>query len=104
MAIVTNTHTGPLGLPTGQVLERNTPTPVSNWPAIRANPVVASWIRNGLLTSEDDPVRELYPGELPNGVVPAADEKDELIAKLADKGITKDRRSSVETLQKLLEG
>lgn len=95
MGIITNTHRDPLGLPSGQVLNPNTPTPVHNWAEIRKNAVVAAWLRAGLLTEQDAP-----PSAQSSQFVQP--DKTELMAKLDALGVHYDRRSGVAKLQALL--
>ena len=95
MGIITNTHRDPLGLPTGQVLNPHTPTPVHNWAEIRKNAVVAAWLRAGLLTEQDAP-----PSAQSSQF--AQPDKAELMEKLDALGVQYDRRSGVAKLQALL--
>ena len=95
MGIITNTHRDPLGLPSGQVLNPHTPTPVHNWAEIRKNAVVAAWLRAGLLTEQDAP-----PSAQSSQF--AQPDKAELMEKLDALGVQYDRRSGVAKLQALL--
>lgn len=101
MATITNNHQGPIGLPNGIVLAPGSKTLVPSWPDVAGNAVVKAWVRNKILAVE------AAPDALPD---PPADdrtgeqiEKDDLIAALADFGIEKTRRSSVESLRAALE-
>lgn len=95
MSIITNTHRDPLGLPTGQVLNPHTPTPVHNWAQLRKNAVVAAWLRAGLLKEQDLP-----PATETSKFVPP--DKGELMAKLDALKVAYDKRSGVAKLQALL--
>lgn len=94
MHIITNTHRDPLGLPTGQVLAPNTPTPVRGWDELKKNAVVAAWHRKGLL-KEDGPTDS-------QGSQFVQPDKAELQAKLDALGAKYDKRSGVAKLQSLL--
>lgn len=93
--IITNTHKDPLGLPTGQVLAPNTPTPVSNWDEIRKNAVVSAWVRSGLLKETGNPASD-------QGSKFVQPDKAELQAKLDALGVHYDKRAGVAKLQALL--
>lgn len=98
MAIITNTHKTEVGLPNGQLLKPGVPTNVPDWPEIGQNLVVKAWVRAKILVVEgqdEAPVKKVVQEEV-------LDETDQLIAELATYGINKNRRSSVETLQKVL--
>lgn len=95
MAIITNTHSAPLGLPTGQELAPNTPTPVHNWDEIKKNAVVAAWVRHGLLREEGEPAGTAASKFLPP-------DKSDLQAKLDALEVPYDKRSGVAKLQALL--
>jgi hypothetical protein len=41
---ITNSHTGPLGLPDGTILAPGIPTKVPNWEALKKNAVVQAWL------------------------------------------------------------
>ncbi len=93
--IITNKHKDPLGLPTGQALEPNTQTPVSNWDEIKKNAVVAAWLRAGLLEETGG----AGDGDGSKFVQP---DKAELQAKLDALGVQYDKRAGVAKLQALL--
>lgn len=88
---VTNNHSGPLGLPTGQELQPNVATPVHDWATIKQNAVVAAWLKAGILVE----------GEAQSNADDAPD-RDELIAKLAALGIKHHPNTGVAKLQTLL--
>lgn len=96
MAIITNNHKSPLGLPGGTVLAPGAKTPVHNWHAVKDNKVVAAWVKARILTVQD----EVAPVAAQKNAV--TDEKDEVLAALAERGIKKDRRSSLESLKAAL--
>ncbi len=50
---ITNTHKREIGLPNGQMIPPNTPTPVDDWDNIRKNAVVAAWLKAGILHEGD---------------------------------------------------
>lgn len=100
MAKITNTHKTEVGLPNGVFLKPGVSTNVPDWPEISQNLVVKAWVRAKILVVDDaKPVVEVKP-PLVNEVL---DEKDRLLAELLTYGIDKNRRSSVETLQELLD-
>ena len=88
---VTNNHSGPLGLPTGQELQPNVATPVHDWATIKQNAVVAAWLKAGILVE----------GEAQSNADDAPD-RDELIAKLAELGIKHHPNTGIVKLQALL--
>lgn len=96
MAIITNNHKSPLGLPGGTVLDPGVETPVHNWHAVKDNNVVAAWVKARILVVET----EIAPADESKGAL--TDEKDEVLAALAERGIKKDRRSSLESLKAAL--
>lgn len=51
---IINSHSGPLGLPNGQVLPVGGPTDVADWGAIKRNSCVAAWRDAGILSEADD--------------------------------------------------
>lgn len=52
MAVTLN-HTGPLGLPSGLVLRPGVATDVPGWFTLRNHPVVAHWLKVGVLSQSD---------------------------------------------------
>lgn len=109
MTNVTNTCKQPLGLPSGIVVPPGATVAVPSWEADAQNKVVKSWLRARVLVvggatppaPEPDPVEDASETttQQPED---ERDEKDILIAELAEYGITKNRRSSVETLRAAL--
>lgn len=93
--IITNQHSAPLGLPTGQVLDPGKPTQVRDWSGLKKNAVVAAWTRAGLLKEEDTAGDD-------RGSRFVQPDKAELHAKLDALGVTYDKRSGVAKLQALL--
>lgn len=96
MPNITNTGKRPRGLPNGHVLAVGASAFVQA--SILENETVKDWIERGILTTDAPKAETAEESE----VVEEGDEKDTLIAALAEYGITKDRRSSVESLQKAL--
>lgn len=123
MTNVTNTSKQPLGLPSGILVPPGATVAVPNWASDASNRVVQAWLRNGILRA-DAPAAKPDAGGKGGKAKPdaggdssdesedggegegegegEADEKGLLIAELAALGITKNRRSSVETLQAAL--
>lgn len=113
---VTNHYTGPLGVG-GVVIYPNTAAEVPNWEKVSKNGVVAKWLESGVLSvgkssKKDEPevvedvqLTEQEPEEATEEVnEPSEDEqKESLIAQLADLGVKADKRSSVEKLQEKLD-
>ncbi|CAL1778338.1 hypothetical protein BRC2024_HCTLARHO_CDS_0081 [Acinetobacter phage vB_AbaS_Silvergun] len=113
---VTNNYTGPLGVG-GVVIEPNASAEVPNWEKVSKNGVVAKWLESGVLSvgkssKKDEPevvedvqLTEQEPEEAAEEVnEPSEDEqKETLIAQLAELGVKADKRSSVEKLQEKLE-
>ncbi len=93
MATVINTHRNPLSVH-GVLLQPNTPTSIHDWAEIKKNAVVAAWLKAGIL-HEGPPESKFMP--------PAPeDDKDVLLARLAELGIKKGKNSKIETLQAAL--
>ena len=93
---VTNTHDAPLGLPTGQVLEPHTATPVHNWAEIKKNATVAAWLKAGVLKESGEAAASA------SGTQTATPDKAELHAKLEALGVEYDKRAGVAKLQQLV--
>lgn len=89
MASITNTHHTALGLPDGTLLSAGIASNVSNWDAVKDNAVVKAWQKAGILKVDDKPV-------------PAADEKEQLRARLDELGVNYDKRAGVEKLRMTL--
>ena len=96
MAIITNNHKSPLGLPGGTVLDPGVKTSVHNWNAVKDNKVVAAWVKARILIVE----AEAAPVAAHKAAVD--DDKGAILAALAERGIKKDRRSSLESLKAAL--
>lgn len=94
MTNVTNTSKQPLGLPSGIVVQPGETVAVPSWESDSGNRIVQAWVHNGILKADSD-------GD--NESADERDEKDVLIEALAEYGITKTRRSSVEALQAALD-
>lgn len=95
MAVIRNTNRSPVALPGHGLIDPGKEAEVRNWSALQDNPIIRAWVKAGILlvVSED-------PKSGPQSAV--TDEKDELIARLAELGVKKNRRSSVESLQEAL--
>lgn len=111
MTNVTSHHDAPLGLPGGPVIPAGKTVFVDKWSFIKDHHVVQAWLKAGVISAEDAEDEPVEPGtddasENPP-VNPAADaenvQKDELIRKLAELGIKRNRRYSVENLQEQLD-
>jgi hypothetical protein len=92
-----NTSRSPLGLPNGRLLEPRAVISLrpAEWDAMKDNKIVVAWQKNGMLASSVPPAT--------SPVKPPADnEKAEVLAKLEALGIKKDKRTSLENLQKAL--
>lgn len=113
---VTNHYTGPLGVG-GVVIEPNASAEVPNWEKVSMNGVVAKWLESGVLSVgksskkeepevvEDVQLTEHEPEETAEEVNEQGEDeqKEFLIAQLAELGVKADKRSSVEKLQEKLE-
>jgi len=93
MPNLTNIGDRARGLPNGRVLDVGASAPVQA--SVLENETVQRWIKLGFVTS-DATVTTPEPDE------DEGDEKDALIAALAEYGVTKNRRSSVESLKAAL--
>jgi hypothetical protein len=51
---ITNSHTGPLGLPDGTILAPGIPTKVENWDKLKKNAVVQAWLGSKVLNESKD--------------------------------------------------
>jgi hypothetical protein len=94
--IVTNNSRAPLGIPGYGMLEPNSSKNVAE--SVKDNNVVAAWFKAGMLVEDSEPAKPAAREEHSDD-----DEKDTLIAELADKGIQKSRRSTVKTLREALD-
>ena len=132
MAKVTNNHDRDLGLPGGFVIGAGKAEDVPGWDKLSKHKVVAKWLEAGVLSAgksskkdepEDEPEvvedvqfteevnesEEDQPTDSSGEVAEAAEElsedeqKEALIAQLAELDIKADKRSSVEKLQDKLD-
>lgn len=121
MTKVTSTHTSALALPGGSVIPAKGSADVDNWEDIKLHGVVSRWVEAGLLSAgksskKDEPevvenvkiteeVAELSQAEVEDALdqLSEDEEKESLIAQLAELGVKADKRSSVEKLQEKLE-
>lgn len=92
MTEVTNNHHTALAMPDGTAIAAKETKSFDNWAENAKNGVVAHWVEVGLLSVSGDDTDDAD-----------GDEKDVLIAKLAELGIKADKRASVEKLQEKLE-
>ncbi|TAA11295.1 hypothetical protein EA658_16670 [Pseudoxanthomonas winnipegensis] len=51
---ITNSHTGPLGLPDGTILAPGIPTKLENWDELKKNAVVQAWLEAKVLNESKD--------------------------------------------------
>lgn len=117
MTNVTNNYNRNLCLPNGVVIDSGKSSDVQGWDKLSKHKVVAKWLESGVLSAgksskkdepevvEDVQLTEQEPEEAADEVnEPSEDEqKEELIAQLAELGVKADKRSSVEKLQEKLE-
>lgn len=97
MIELTNTARSPLGLPNGLLLEPRAVISLrpSEWDAMKDNKIVVAWQKNGMLATS-------APAAPAPVKTPADGEKTDVLAKLEAFGIKKDKRTSLENLQKAL--
>jgi hypothetical protein len=93
---VTNRSKTPIGLPGNTILEPGETRFILNWAECAGNAVVKAWLHRGVLVV--DTSAPSAPSALSEST-----EKDALIARLKERGITRNRRASVETLRALLD-
>ena len=106
MAEVTNNHITALGMPDGTSIASRETKSYENWAVNAANGVVAHWVATGVLSVDGyDEVVEPTQEEVEDALdeLSEEDEKEALIAQLAELGVKADKRSSVETLQQKLD-
>ena len=125
MAKVTNNHDRDLGLPGGFVIGAGKAEDVPGWDKLSKHKVVAKWLEAGVLSagksskkdeSESEPevvedvqfteqVTEPSQAEVEDALdqLSEDEEKESLIAQLAEIGVKADKRSSVEKLQEKLD-
>ncbi|CTQ67137.1 hypothetical protein [Roseibium alexandrii] len=98
MTNVTSKYEGPLGLPGGPVIPAGGTVLVEKWDIIKEHQVVKAWRDAGVIFAEE-------PEDTADNTDKDAEkaQKDLLIAELAELGIEKNRRSSLETLQEALD-
>lgn len=121
---VTNNHTGPLGVG-GVVIPAKSSAEVPNWEKVSKNGVVQRWLDSGVLSvgkpsKKDEPeaepevvenvqfteqVTEPSQAEVEDALdqLSEDEEKESLIAQLAELGVKADKRSSAEKLQEKLD-
>jgi len=101
--LITNNHKTALGLNDGTLLQPGTQTPVANWDALKKNAVIAAWVKAGILT---EGATTATPSKfVPVNTAPdlGGDEKAELQAALAVKGVEFDKRWGIKKLRDALE-
>jgi signal recognition particle GTPase len=107
MANVKSNHDGPLGLPMGgPVIEPGKTVHVERWGLIKEHDVVKSWLAAEVIEvvdEDDDDFLDELNGDSIDADADADAAKDELIAQLAEFGIKKTRRSSLESLKEALD-
>ncbi len=121
MTNVTNNHDRSLGLPGGVVIESGKAQDVPGWDKLSKHKVVAKWLEAGVLSAgksskKDEPevvesvqvteeVTEPSQAEVEDALdqLSEDEEKESLIAQLAELGVKADKRSSVEKLQEKLD-
>lgn len=119
MTDVTNNHVTGLGMPDGTSIASRETKSYENWAVNAANGVVAHWVSTGLLSVDgyDDVDGAKYSEDATGAEAEAAlaemeeseselsedEQKEALIAQLAELEIKADKRSSVETLQQKLD-
>ena len=89
MSSITNTHHTALTLPNGVTLAPNVATNVENWDELKGNAVLKAWEKAGILKVDAK-------------AVPAAEEKEQLQARLDELGVTYDKRAGVQKLRETL--
>lgn len=121
MTNVTNNYNRNLGLPNGVVIAAGESADVAGWDKLSKHKVVAKWLESGVLSAgksskKDEPevvekvkiteeVNEPSQAEVEDALdkLSEDEEKELLIAKLAEMGVKADKRSSVEKLQEKLD-
>ena len=121
MTNVTNNYNRNLGLPNGVVIASGESADVAGWDKLSKHKVVAKWLESGILSAgksskKDEPevvenvqvteeVTEPSQAEVEDALdqLSEDEEKESLIAQLAELGVKADKRSSVEKLQEKLE-
>ena len=121
MTNVTNNYNRNLGLPNGVVIAAGESADIAGWDKLSKHKVVAKWLESGVLSAgksskKDEPevvedvniteeVTEPSQAEVEDALdqLSEDEEKESLIAQLAELGVKADKRSSVEKLQEKLE-
>lgn len=121
MTNVTNNYNRNLGLPNGVVIAAGESADVTGWDKLSKHKVVAKWLESGVLSAgksskKDEPevvekvkiteeVTEPSQAEVEDALdqLSEDEEKESLIAQLAELGVKADKRSSVEKLQEKLD-
>ena len=125
MTKVTNNYNRDLGLPGGFVIGAGKAEDVPGWDKLSKHKVVAKWLESGVLSAgksskKDEPetepevvenvkfteqVTEPSQAEVEDALdqLSEDEEKESLIAQLAEIGVKADKRSSVEKLQEKLD-
>lgn len=121
MTNVTNNYNRNLGLPNGVVIAAGESADIAGWDKLSKHKVVAKWLESGVLSAgksskKDEPevvekvkiteeVTEPSRAEVEDALdqLSEDEEKESLIAQLAEIGVKADKRSSVEKLQEKLE-
>lgn len=121
MTNVKNNHDRSLGLPGGIVIEAGKAQDVPGWDKLSKHKVVAKWLESGILSAgksskKEEPevvenvqfteeVSEPSQAEVEDALdqLSEDEEKESLIAQLAELGVKADKRSSIEKLQEKLE-
>ena len=125
MTKVTNNYNRDLGLPGGFVIGAGKAEDVPGWDKLSKHKVVAKWLESGVLSAgksskKDEPetepevvenvkfteqVTEPSQAEVEDALdqLSEDEEKESLIAQLAELGVKADKRSSVEKLQEKLD-
>lgn len=122
MTNVTNNYNRNLGLPNGDVIAAGGSADIAGWDKLSKHKVVAKWLESGVLSvgkssKKDEPevvedvqLTEQEPEEAAEEVaeehapeLSEDEQKEVLIAQLAELEIKADKRSSVEKLQEKLD-
>lgn len=107
MTNVTNNYNRNLGLPNGVVIAAGESADVSGWDKLSKHNVVAKWLESGVLStgksSKKDEPEVVEDVQLTEQEQDEDDQKEDLIAQLAELGVKADKRSSVEKLQEKLD-
>lgn len=121
MTNVTNNYNRNLGLPGGFVIGAGKTEEVPGWDKLSKHKVVAKWLESGVLStgksSKKDEAEVVENVQITEEVAEPSqaevedaldqlsedEEKESLIAQLADLGVKADKRSSVEKLQEKLD-